>query len=101
MDADDINEIEEIFQRNIDVMSETFDRKTGDMSERFEQTVKHQMGELSEDFQYNLDIVVEGHQMLSEKMDRVEANLSRQIGSVSAELSGTGPTPRRITGCTG
>jgi cytochrome c556 len=57
------------------------------MSERFEQTVKHQMGVLSEDFQHKLDIVVEGHQMLSEKIDRVEANLSRQIESVATELS--------------
>ena len=45
------------------------------------------MGVLADDFQHKLDIVVEGHQMLSEKIDRVESNLSQQIASVATELS--------------
>ena len=79
MDADDLKKIEVIFQRNAEAMSE-----------RFERTVSHQMGVLSEDFQHKLDIVVEGHQMLSEKIDRLEVSmdsLETKVGSVAADLS--------------
>ena len=49
MDADDFKKIEEIF--------------------------KHNMGIMSEDIQHKLDIVVEGHQMLSEKIDRLDGRM--------------------------
>ncbi|KAF0221106.1 MAG: hypothetical protein FD174_604 [Geobacteraceae bacterium] len=49
MDADDFKKIEEMF--------------------------KHQVGIMSEDFQHKLDIVVEGHQMLSEKIDRLDGRM--------------------------
>ena len=49
MDADDFNKIEEMF--------------------------KHHVGIMSEDFQHELDIVVEGQQMLAEKIDRMDARL--------------------------
>ena len=44
---------------------------------KIEGMFKHHMGIMSEDFQHKLDIVVEGHQMLSEKLDRVESRLDR------------------------
>ncbi len=64
MDKDELKEIGAIFQQKIEVMAE-----------RFEQIVTHKMGVMAEDFQHRLDIVVEGHQMLSEKMDRLTRNL--------------------------
>ena len=49
---------------------------------------------MSNDFQHKLDIVVEGQQMVSEKVDRLEtrlnevdANLSRRIDAVAAEIA--------------
>ena len=48
---------------------------------KIEDMFKHHVGMMTEDFQHKLDIVVEGHQMLSEKIDRVEDRLDRvEIG---------------------
>ena len=44
---------------------------------KIEDMFKHHVGMMTEDFQHKLDIVVEGHQMLSEKIDRVENRLDR------------------------
>ena len=60
MDKEDIKEIEEIFVRHI--------------------------GILSEGFQHKLDIVAEGHQMLSEKLDAVESRLDKRIDRVESRL---------------
>ncbi len=98
MDADEIRTIEEIFKKHIGVMSEEFQRKieqqTGIISEDFQRKIEHQTGIISEDFQHKLDIVVEGHQMLSEKIDRVESSLGgrldrveKKVDAVAADLS--------------
>jgi seryl-tRNA synthetase len=54
---------------------------------------RHQIGIQSEHLQHKLDIVVEGHQMLSEKIDRVEERqdkrmdcLEHKLDNVAAEL---------------
>lgn len=41
---------------------------------------KHHVGVLAESFQAKLDIVVEGHQMLSDKIDRLDARMDRLEG---------------------
>ena len=55
---------------------------------------KHQLGIQTENFQHNLGILAEGHQMLSDKIDRVEVRLDqntkyleRKICEVDANLS--------------
>ena len=48
---------------------------------------QHRLGMNAEDFQHKLDIVVEGHQLLGDKIDRVEANLSRRIDAVATEVA--------------
>ena len=82
MDADDLKKIDELFRRHVDGVKED---------------VKHHMGIMTEDFQHKLDIVVEGHQMLSDKIDRVEDRLDRvevglkrvevKVDAVAADLS--------------
>ena len=42
-----------------------------------EEIFKHHIGILSESFQSKLDVVVEGHQMLNEKVDRMDKRLER------------------------
>jgi uncharacterized protein (UPF0335 family) len=42
---------------------------------------------LSEDFQHKLDIVAEGRQMLSEKLDRVEGQLEQRIDRVEKRIN--------------
>ena len=75
MDADEINKIEEIFKHHIGVMSEEIQRK-----------IEHQTGIITDDYKHKLDIVVEGHQMLSDKIDRVETNLGGRLGRVESRL---------------
>lgn len=47
---------------------------------------RHQLGIQAENFQHKLDLVVEGHQMLSEKLDRVKTELERKIECVAHKL---------------
>ena len=42
-----------------------------------EKIFKHHIGILSEDFQEKLDIVAEGHKMLTEKIDRMGLSLDK------------------------
>ena len=53
---------------------------------KIEEVFKHHIGILSDDFQHKLDIVAEGHQMLSEKLDRVESHLEQRINGVEKRI---------------
>jgi len=53
---------------------------------KIEEVFQHHMGILSENFQHKLDIVVEGHQLLSEKIDHVKTELSQEIECVERKL---------------
>ena len=53
---------------------------------KIEEVFKHHIGILSEDFQHKLDIVAEGNQMLSEKLDRVESHLEQRIDRVEQKI---------------
>ena len=50
------------------------------------QEFRHQLGVQSETFQHKLDMVVEGHQMLSEKLDRVEVKLDKRIDCLEKKI---------------
>ena len=57
---------------------------------KIEEMFKHHMGMMSEDFQHKLDIVVEGHQMLAEKIDRLEVRMDRletKVDGVATDLA--------------
>lgn len=45
--------------------------------EKIEEMLKRHLGILSEDFQHKLDLVVEGHQGLSGKIDGLETRMDR------------------------
>jgi outer membrane murein-binding lipoprotein Lpp len=47
---------------------------------------RHQLGIQTENFQHKLDLVVEGHQMLSEKLDIVKTELTQKIECVTRKL---------------
>ena len=47
---------------------------------------RHQIGIQSEHFQHKLDLVAEGHQMLSENIDRLKTELSQKIECVTRKL---------------
>lgn len=52
-------------------------------TEQFQQYI----GIMSENFDHKLALVAEGHQMLSEKLERVESGLVLKIDSVEKNLS--------------
>ncbi len=61
-----------------------------DEMKKIEEMFKHHIGVMSEDFQHKLDIVVEGHQMLNEKIDRMEVRLERvedKVDAVATDLA--------------
>ena len=47
---------------------------------------RHQLGVQTENFQHKLDLVVEGHQMLSEKLDIVKTDLTQKIECLTHKL---------------
>lgn len=49
--------------------------------------VAREIGVPMEDVQHKFDIVIEGHQMLSEKIDRIEGTLTKRIDEVETNLS--------------
>jgi methyl-accepting chemotaxis protein len=48
--------------------------------------IARHVGTFAESMQHKLDLVVEGHQMLSEKIDRVRTELSERIDCVKRKL---------------
>ncbi|MBE0502060.1 MAG: hypothetical protein IBX47_11545 [Desulfuromonadales bacterium] len=48
---------------------------------------RHQLGIHREDFRHKLDLVVEGQQMLAEKLDRVEDNLKGEMHKVDQRVT--------------
>jgi hypothetical protein len=58
----------------------------GNFKEEVKAEFRHQIGIQSEHFQHKLDIVAEGHQMLSENIDRLKTELSQKIECVTRKL---------------
>ncbi len=64
---------------------------------KIEEAFKHHIGILSEDFQHKLDLVVEGQQILGDRMDRIEGRPDRvehrldrveiKVDAVASDLS--------------
>ncbi|PIP05906.1 MAG: hypothetical protein COX52_09430 [Syntrophobacterales bacterium CG23_combo_of_CG06-09_8_20_14_all_48_27] len=71
MDSSDVTKIE---------------RMMVDFKDEIKAEFRHQLGIQSEAFQSKLDLVVEGHQMLSEKLDRVEERLDGRVDCVVRKL---------------
>ncbi len=58
--------------------------------EEIKEDFRLQVGVLSEDFQHKLQLVAEGHQMLSEKMDRMQGEIGEikdTVTAVAADLA--------------
>lgn len=54
--------------------------------EKIESMICRHVGAFTDSIQHKLDLVVEGHQMLSEKIDRVEERLDGRIDCVVRKL---------------
>jgi BMFP domain-containing protein YqiC len=58
-----------------------------DLRREISEDFRRHVGILAEDFSHKLQLVAEGRQMLSEKLDRVEGRLEEKIDSLSADLA--------------
>ncbi len=61
-----------------------------DTVKRIDELFKHHIGVLSEDFQHKFDLVIEGHKMLNEKVDRLEGRMDRletKVDGIAADLA--------------
>ncbi len=71
MKEKDFERIEEIMQSKLDQQTETF---------------QGYLGVISDDFQHKLDIVVEGHQLLDNKIGRQDKRLNDKIDRLDERL---------------
>jgi predicted nuclease with TOPRIM domain len=69
MDEQDKREIEALFKQH-----------TESLITRIEEKFKANVGILHEDVQHKLDLVVEGHQMLHDKIDRLDGGVDKLDG---------------------
>jgi CII-binding regulator of phage lambda lysogenization HflD len=51
-----------------------------------EEMFKHQIGIVAEDFNCKLDLVIEGHQLLAQKIDATRSELKEDINNVDRRL---------------
>ncbi|MFA6413901.1 MAG: hypothetical protein WCW53_14525 [Syntrophales bacterium] len=54
--------------------------------EKIDSMIARHVGSFADAVQHKLDLVVEGHQMLSEKLDRVEERLDKRIDCLEHKL---------------
>jgi predicted RNase H-like nuclease (RuvC/YqgF family) len=59
----------------------------GSFKDEIKEDFRLQVGILSEDFQHKLQLVAEGHHMLSEKMDRTSDEINNKIDAVAVDLA--------------
>jgi len=70
---------EKDFERIEEMVQSKFDQQT--------KTFQGYLGVMSEDFRHKLDIVVEGHQLLDAKIDRLDERLGGKIDAVADDLA--------------
>ena len=54
--------------------------------EKIDSMIARHVGTFSDSIQHKLDLVVEGHKMLSEKIDRVEARMDKRMDCLENKL---------------
>lgn len=69
------------------MVSTIVDSRLGQFLNDIKEDFHHQLGMPSEDFQHKFDLVVEGQQVLAEKVERVEENLKREIHKVDHHVT--------------
>ncbi len=87
---------EKDFQRIEQMIGKAVKAEAGNFRDEIKNDFCLQTGILSEDFQHKLQLVAEGHQMLSEKMDRMQSELigslqqvDKKIDAVAADVAAT------------
>jgi chromosome segregation ATPase len=72
---------------NVKEEVKTVREELGSFKKEIKEDFRLQVGILSKDFQHKLQLVAEGHQMLSEKMDRMRDELGNKVDTVTSDLA--------------
>ena len=85
--SDDIKkymrELKEEFSQENQRYWEKNEKQNLKLKEEFSQEAQRYIGVIAEDFQHKLDVVVEGHQVLSKKIDDLRYELKSEIRGVA------------------
>jgi len=65
---------------------------------KIDSMIARHVGTFAESVQHKLDLVVEGHQMLSERIDRVEARLDERMDCLEHKLDSVAAKLDRVAG---
>lgn len=91
MDENDLVRIEQMLIKVVDAklgdLSAKFDAKLEQFKHEIIAEFDHQITLQTEGFQHGLNVVAEGHQMLSEKLERVETSLCEKIDRIAADVA--------------
>ncbi len=71
---------------NVKEEVKTVREELGSFKDEIKEDFRLQVGILSEDFQHKLQLVTEGHQMLSEKMDRMRGEMDNSMRSIDKKI---------------
>jgi len=78
-----LNQQSEVFEKNLNQQSEVFEKNLNQKTEE----LRRGFGAEFEDFQHKLELVVEGQQMLGERMDRMGVELKQEISKVDQRVT--------------
>jgi outer membrane murein-binding lipoprotein Lpp len=84
------------FKRIEQLVSSVVDARLVQHRKEVNDDFHHQVGIFTEDFQHKLQLVAEGHQMLAEKMDRMQKDVERVDGKVDAGTAGLAGSIRQL-----
>jgi len=65
---------------------------------KIDSMIARHVGTFAESVQHKLDLVVEGHQMLSERIDRVDARLDKRMDCLEYKLDSVAAKLDRVAG---
>jgi chromosome segregation ATPase len=71
----------------VDARFEQVDAKFEQFKDEIIQEFEHRVTLHDDGYQNGLAVIAEGHQMLSEKLERVESNLGKKIDKIAAEVA--------------
>lgn len=80
MDEKDFQRIEDMMQRQIQCQAQIFSNDMHRFKVEIKEDFRHQMGIQCEYFQHKLDLVVEGHQLLYDKIDGLDLRMDKLDG---------------------
>lgn len=80
MDEKDFQRIEDMMQRQIQCQAQIFSNDMHRYKVEIKEDFRHQMGIQCEYFQHKLDLVVEGHQLLYDKIDGLDLRMDKLDG---------------------